>query len=76
MILPTGEIVDPEIVAAVAAGVTTIAGAIAAGFKMLFKRIDAILSEFRPNGGSSTKDAINRLEERVDELFSILADRK
>lgn len=67
---------DPEIVAAIAAGVTTIAGAVAAGFKLLFKRIDLMLNEFKPNGGSSTKDQLNRLEHRVDELFSILSERK
>ena len=30
------------------------------------------LSELRPNGGSSLKDSIDRLELRVDEIMSIL----
>ena len=30
------------------------------------------LSELRPNGGSSLKDSIDRLEIRVDEIVSIL----
>ena len=30
------------------------------------------LSELRPNGGSSLKDSVNRLEIRVDEIMTIL----
>ena len=32
------------------------------------------LSELRPNGGSSIKDQVNRLEARVDEIFFILVE--
>jgi hypothetical protein len=31
--------------------------------------IKSYLAELRPNGGSSIKDQINRLEKRVDDLF-------
>ena len=30
------------------------------------------LHELRPNGGSSIKDQVNRLEEKVDTLYKIL----
>lgn len=30
------------------------------------------LSELKPNGGGSVKDQVNRLEARVDEIYSIL----
>jgi hypothetical protein len=31
------------------------------------------LSELRPNGGSSMKDQLTRLEQRVDDLFIIIS---
>lgn len=33
------------------------------------------LSELRPNGGSSLKDQVNRLETRVDKIYDLLMDR-
>lgn len=33
--------------------------------KDLYQKIQVIASEFRPNGGSSLRDAINRIEEKV-----------
>ena len=58
---------------------TTISGflavliAIGGAFRWLIKNY---LSEMKPNGGSSMKDSINRLEQRVDEIYRILAERK
>jgi hypothetical protein len=31
------------------------------------------LNELRPNGGSSMKDQLTRLEQRVDDLFTIIS---
>jgi hypothetical protein len=31
------------------------------------------LNELRPNGGSSMKDQLNRLEKRVDDLFTLIS---
>ena len=31
------------------------------------------LNELRPNGGSSMKDQLTRLEKRVDDLFTIIS---
>jgi hypothetical protein len=33
------------------------------------------LNELRPNGGSSMKDQLTRLEKRVDDLFTIISKR-
>ena len=33
------------------------------------------LNELRPNGGSSMKDQLTRLEQRVDELFILMSKR-
>jgi hypothetical protein len=35
--------------------------------------IKSYLAELRPNGGSSIKDQINRLEKRVDDLFVLIS---
>jgi hypothetical protein len=33
------------------------------------------LNELKPNGGSSLKDQVNRLETRVDKIYELLMDR-
>jgi hypothetical protein len=35
--------------------------------------IKSYLTELKPNGGSSIKDQINRLEKRVDDLFILIS---
>ena len=37
--------------------------------------IKSYLQELRPNGGSSMKDQLNRLEQRVDDLYSLIVKR-
>ena len=56
-------------IAAICAAITTVFTGLALGLRFLVK---GWLNELRPNGGSSIKDQINRLERRVDELFVIL----
>jgi len=51
--------------AALAVAATSLIGAIAIGVRHLVKHY---LSELRPNGGSSVKDQVNRLEEKVEFL--------
>ena len=34
------------------------------------------LNELRPNGGQSMKDQLTRLEQRVDDLYSLLVKRQ
>ena len=53
--------------------VTTLIGVLAIGVRHLVKHY---LSELRPNGGSSVKDQVNRLEQKVDRLYDILIEKK
>ena len=55
--------------AAFAVAITTLIGSLAIGVRHLVKHY---LSELRPNGGSSVKDQVNRLEQKVDSLYQIL----
>jgi len=57
-------------IAAICAAITTVFTGFALGLRFLVK---GWLNELRPNGGSSMKDQINRLERRVDDLFVILS---
>ncbi len=44
-------------------------------FLMKFKEEEFVSNELRPNGGSSMKDQLTRLEQRVDDLFTIISKR-
>jgi hypothetical protein len=57
-------------IAAICAAITTVFTGFAIGLRFLVK---GWLNELRPNGGSSIKDQINRLEGRVDDLFVLLS---
>jgi hypothetical protein len=59
--------------AALTAAVTTISGTVALSIRWMVKHY---LYELRPNGGGSVKDQVNRLEERVDQIFVLLSERK
>ena len=37
--------------------------------------VKSYLQELKPNGGSSMKDQLNRLEQRVDDLYSLIVKR-
>ena len=55
--------------AAFAVAITTLLGSLAIGVRHLVKHF---LSELKPNGGSSLRDQVNRLEEKMDTLYQIL----
>jgi hypothetical protein len=55
--------------AALAVAMTSLVGAVALGVRHLVKYY---LSELRPNGGSSVKDQVNRLEEKVEFLTELM----
>lgn len=57
--------------AALTVSLITIGGAFVAMTRWLVKHY---LAELKPNGGSSVKDQVNRLESRIDEIYSILLD--
>jgi hypothetical protein len=64
--------ITPELIAALAGGIVSILGAFLGFSKWI---IDKFLKELKPNGGSSLKDQVNRLEARVDDIYFILAER-
>lgn len=55
--------------AGIAVAITTIITGFVAAVRWLVKHY---LTELKPNHGSSLKDQVNRLEERVDEIYSLL----
>jgi len=64
---------NAEIIGAFASATVLILGAI---FGLIKWMITKFLSELRPNSGSSMKDQITRLEERIDDIYSILATKE
>ena len=60
---------DAVDIAAIAVGIFTVLGGVAAYLQFLVKHY---LNELKPNGGSSIKDQVNRLEARVDTIIELL----
>jgi hypothetical protein len=56
-------------ISAIAVGIVTVLGGTAAFLQFLVKHY---LAELKPNGGSSIKDQVNRLEARVDTIIELL----
>lgn len=49
---------------------------ITSGFVMMIKwLVKHYLSELKPNGGTSMSDKLNRLEDRVDEIYRLLVEK-
>lgn len=64
---------------ALSVGVTSLVGAVAIGVRHLVKHY---LAELKPNGGSSIKDKVKdiddkvaRLESRIDEIYRLLVEK-
>lgn len=55
--------------AGLAVAISTLIGSFVYGVKWL---VQHYLAELKSNGGSSLRDQVNRLEERVDEIYLIL----
>ena len=58
--------------AGIAIAVITIVASFAGAVRWLVKHY---LEELKPNGGSSVKDQVNRLEARVDQIYILLSNR-
>lgn len=54
----------------------TIASLIGSVAIMVRWMVKHYLAELKPNGGSSLKDSVNRLEQRIDDLYALLAEKK
>jgi uncharacterized membrane protein len=72
--------ITPELIAAVFTGMATILGAFFAFSKWI---ITKFLSELKPNGGGSMRDKVDintdrltRVEERVDSIYLLLAQKE
>jgi hypothetical protein len=57
---------------AIAVGVCAVCSTLLMGLRWIIK---SYLSELKPNSGSSMKDQISRLEQRVDDLFVLISKR-
>ena len=58
--------------ATLAVAVMTIIGGFAGAVRWMVKHY---LNELKPNGGSSIKDSMARLEQRIDDLYKLVADK-
>jgi hypothetical protein len=56
----------------IAVGVCAISTSLLVALRWVIK---SYLQELKPNGGSSMKDQLNRLEQRVDDLYSLIVKR-
>ncbi len=52
--------------------VMTIFGGFVTAVRWLVKHY---LNELKPNGGSSIKDSVKRLEDRIDDLYKLIAEK-
>lgn len=58
--------------AAMAVAVMTIFGGFVGAVRWLVKHY---LNELKPNGGTSLKDSVKRLEDRIDDLYKLIAGK-
>ena len=58
--------------ATVAVAVMTIVGGFAGAVRWMVKHY---IIELKSNGGSSMRDSIDRLEQRVDDLYKLVAEK-
>jgi len=58
--------------ASLAVAIIAIVSAFGGSVRWLVKHY---LYELKPNGGSSLKDSVKRLEERIDDLYKLIAER-
>ena len=58
--------------AGIALAVSTLIGSFALMVRWL---VNHYLEELKPNGGSSVKDQVNRLESRVDQIYLLLCEK-
>jgi hypothetical protein len=55
--------------------VLSIVGIIGVGARWIVKKyVEDIVSELKPNSGSSMKDQVTRLEDKMDRLFDMMID--
>jgi hypothetical protein len=55
-----------------AVAIIAILSAFGGGIRWMVKHY---LNELKPNGGSSMKDSLKRMEERIDDLYKLIAEK-
>jgi hypothetical protein len=65
---------NPAEIIAISVGSITLLAAILGGLLWLIRAQVALQREFKPNGGSSTRDALNRIESEVKDVRSKIDD--
>ena len=55
------------------AGIIAVLSGVLIGLRFIVR---GWLNELRPNGGQSMKDQLTRLEQRVDDLYSLMSKRQ
>ena len=63
----------PGEIVALAVGVCAICTSLLVALRWVIK---SYLQELKPNSGSSMKDQLTRLEQRVDDLYSLIVKRQ
>jgi hypothetical protein len=63
---------SPQDYAAIAVAIVTVLGGVTAMLNFMVKHY---LMELKPNSGSSMRDAIERLETRLDKVYEILSSK-
>ena len=58
--------------ATLAVAILTIFGGFVGAVKWVVKHY---LNELKPNGGTSLKDSVKRLEDRIDDLYKLIAGK-
>ena len=58
--------------AGIAVAITTIIASFAGSVRWLVKHY---LAELKPNSGTSMRDSIDRLEARIDDLYSLIVNK-
>ena len=56
----------------IAVAVIAIFSAMAGGIRWMVKHY---LNELKPNGGTSMKDSMARMEQRIDDLYKLIAEK-
>ena len=56
----------------IAVALIAIFSAFAGGIRWMVKHY---LNELKPNGGSSMKDSMDRMEQRIDDLYKLVAEK-
>jgi len=56
----------------IAVAVIAIFSAMAGGIRWMVKHY---LNELKPNGGTSIKDSMARMEQRIDDLYKLVAEK-